>query len=79
VSDHSKILKISKQIEIRRVTGPGDPSVVQKEQSVIRTVGCDKFVLKTSYRGPQGPRGDTSSFNDLEIPSLRQRFLNKLV
>jgi hypothetical protein len=78
-NSNNRTLQTNNVIEIRKVVDPTNGSVVKKEQSVIQTVGCDKIVMKTSYRGPQGPKGDTSMFNDLDIPSLSQRFLNKLV
>jgi hypothetical protein len=74
---NTRPLRVNNVIEVRRVLEPTNGSVVTKEQSVIQTVGCDKIVMKTSYRGPQGPRGDTATFNDLEIPSLAQRFRSR--
>lgn len=77
MSSNDRILQINNKVEIRKIEAPSG-AVVKKEQSIIQTVGCDKIVMKTSYRGPQGPKGDTSSFNDLDIPSLANRFLGRL-
>ncbi len=57
-----------------------DPTAVQIEhpEAIIRRVGCEKIILKTSLMGPAGPMGETSTFNDLEIPSLAARFLSRL-
>lgn len=55
-----------------------EQSIVGIQQPGVQVKDCDKIVIRTSYRGPQGPKGDTSTFNDLDIPSLKARFLNRL-
>lgn len=70
-------LQTNDVIEVRRVL-PAPNAVVGKEQAVIKTVGCDKIVLKTTYQGPQGPKGDTAEFDDLEIDDLTLRFTARL-
>lgn len=64
-------------IEVRRVVAAPD-AVVGKEQAVMKVIGCEKYVLKTTYHGMPGAKGDTSTFNDLEIESLAARFLGRL-
>ena len=71
-------LQTNEVVEIRRIVNAPD-SVVTKEQSVIKKVGCDKIVLKTSYRGAQGPRGEAAVIDDFEIESLLERFQSRLV
>jgi hypothetical protein len=65
-------------VEVRRIVSAPD-AVVGTEVETIKVVGCEKYVLKTSSTGMPGPKGDTSTFNDLEIDSLAVRFLGRLV
>jgi hypothetical protein len=55
-----------------------EQSIVGIQQPGVQVKDCEKIVIRTSYRGPQGPKGDTSTFNDLDIPSLKARFLTRL-
>ena len=71
-------LQTNNVFEIRRVL-PAPDAIVTKTNSVIKKVGCDKIVLKTSYRGPQGPIGDTAQFDDLVIDDLSVIFLGRLI
>jgi hypothetical protein len=78
MSTNDPTLQVNDVIEVRRVL-PAPNAVVGKEQAVIKILGCDKIVLKTTYAGPPGPKGDTAEFDDLEIPSLALRFQSRLV
>jgi hypothetical protein len=62
-------LQINDLVEVRRIVGA---------EQAVKVCTTDTYVLKTTYVGIPGAKGDTSSFNDLEIASLADRFLGRL-
>lgn len=70
-------LQVNDIIEVRRIVAAPD-AVVGMEQAEVKVIGCEKYVLKTTYSGMPGAKGDTSTFNDLEIDSLVELFLSRL-
>lgn len=83
-----KIITINDLTEIRKVDDvsgiqvvhAADLALTATENVGIRNIsGCEQIILKTSYEGAQGPKGDTGDVNSFVLPDLAARFRAGLI
>jgi hypothetical protein len=77
VNANDPTLQINDIVEVRRVLA-APAAVDYTEQATIKVIGCEKYVLRTTYMGLPGHKGDPGTVDDFVIEDLTTRFLGRL-